>query len=118
MTDFCQIVRDAMVDTGLFPLAGIRVRAYPAMHFAIADGTKEFAFADMVLRIGPGRSADDKALMIKMIYHATEDWIKARLKAAPFALSMEVRDINYPFAEKRYNTIRDALVARKGAENV
>ncbi len=109
MTAFCDAVRDAMVNTGLFPLAGIRVRAYPAAHYTIADGTKAFAFADLVCRIGLGRSKDQKAQMVDEIYSDLEDWVKPRLTQVPFALSLEVVEINYPFAEKRLNTIRAAL---------
>jgi 5-carboxymethyl-2-hydroxymuconate isomerase len=33
------------------------VLAYPAVHFAVADGQRDYAFAYLSLRIGRGRSA-------------------------------------------------------------
>lgn len=40
----------------LFPLAGTRVMAWPAPHFAVADGRADRAFIYLNLRITPGRS--------------------------------------------------------------
>lgn len=52
--------------SAVFPLGGIRVLAYPASHYAIADsgaagrtagGTGEYAFVYLNLRVARGRSA-------------------------------------------------------------
>ena len=51
----CEIVRKAAVETGIFPLGGIRVRAVRCEHYAIADARNDYGFLDMVLRIGEGR---------------------------------------------------------------
>ena len=40
----------------LFPVAGTRVMAWPAPHFAVADGQPGRAFIYLNLRITPGRS--------------------------------------------------------------
>ena len=50
-----ELVRKAAVETGIFPLGGIRVRAIKCEHYAIADGRPNFGFLDMVLRLGEGR---------------------------------------------------------------
>ena len=54
-----ELVRKAAVETGIFPLGGIRVRAVRCEHYAIADGNKNFGFLDMVLRLGEGRDLAD-----------------------------------------------------------
>jgi 5-carboxymethyl-2-hydroxymuconate isomerase len=41
----------------VFPTGGVRVFAYPAAHFAVADGRREYAFVYLNLRMGRGRSA-------------------------------------------------------------
>jgi len=41
----------------VFPVAGTRVLAYPAAHFAVADGSGDFGFIYMTLRMARGRSA-------------------------------------------------------------
>jgi 5-carboxymethyl-2-hydroxymuconate isomerase len=40
----------------VFPIGGTRVLAYPATHFAVADGERDYAFAYINLRMGRGRS--------------------------------------------------------------
>ena len=50
-----ELVRKAAVETGIFPLGGIRVRAIRCEHYAIADGGNDYGFLDMVLRLGEGR---------------------------------------------------------------
>src|SRR6202040_839263 len=50
-----EMVRNAAVETGIFPLGGIRVRAIRCEHYAIADGNPDFGFLAMILRLGEGR---------------------------------------------------------------
>ena len=40
----------------VLPTGGIRVLAYPAAHFAVADGQRDYGFVYLNLRIGRGRS--------------------------------------------------------------
>ena len=50
-----ELVRKAAVETGIFPLGGIRVRAIRCEHYAIADGGN-FAFLDMPVDVSPTSS--------------------------------------------------------------
>ena len=43
-------------DKPLFPIGGIRVLAYPAAHYAVADGSGDFGFIYLPLRMARGRS--------------------------------------------------------------
>lgn len=40
----------------VFPTAGARVLAYPAAHYAVADGKGDYAFMYINVRMGAGRS--------------------------------------------------------------
>ena len=55
MAEIVEVVRKAAVETGIFPLGGIRVRAVSCEHYAIADGNPQHGFLAMVLRLGEGR---------------------------------------------------------------
>ena len=46
----------------VFPTGGTRVLAYPAAHYAVADGQGDYAFIYMNLRMGAGRSDAVKKL--------------------------------------------------------
>src|SRR5512134_1751124 len=48
-------VRKAAVETGIFPVGGIRVRAVKCEHYAIGDGNPQYGFLSMLLRLGEGR---------------------------------------------------------------
>ena len=58
----CRSLADTMIeqrdDAGkpVFPIGGTRVLAYPAAHFAVADGKRDYAFAYLNLRMARGRS--------------------------------------------------------------
>lgn len=62
MTALCRTLADAMLavrdEAGaqVFPTGGTRVLAFPAAHFAVADGSGDFAFCWFHLRMGRGRS--------------------------------------------------------------
>ena len=55
MGEVVEVVRMAAIETGIFPLGGIRVRAIKCEYYAIADGAPNLGFLDMVLRLGEGR---------------------------------------------------------------
>jgi 5-carboxymethyl-2-hydroxymuconate isomerase len=63
MTALCRELADIMIaqrDDGagepVFPTGGTRVFAYPARHYAVADGKTDYAFVYLNLRMGSGRS--------------------------------------------------------------
>ena len=62
MTALCRSLADVMLaqtdEAGkpVFPPGGTRVLAYPAAHYAVADGQRDYAFVYLNLRMGAGRS--------------------------------------------------------------
>ena len=46
----------------VFPTGGTRVLAYPAAHYAVADGRGDYAFVYINVRMGAGRSEDVKKM--------------------------------------------------------
>ena len=66
MTALCRSLADTMLnvqDEGgkqVFPTGGTRVFAYPAPHYAVADGKADYAFVYLNLRMGQGRTEATK----------------------------------------------------------
>ena len=106
---FAQHMRAAMIDTGLFPLGGIRVRGHEAQVHAVADGAPHWHWLDMELRLGQGRPEADRTRATETLYAAARAWLEPRLAAQPFALSLELREIDPRFSAKGWNTIHAAL---------
>jgi 5-carboxymethyl-2-hydroxymuconate isomerase len=62
MTALCRRLADAMLSVRdeqgqqVYPTGGVRVFAYPAAHYALADGARDYAFVYLNLRMGRGRT--------------------------------------------------------------
>jgi 5-carboxymethyl-2-hydroxymuconate isomerase len=106
----CEVVRKAAVETGIFPLGGIRVRAIRCEHYAIADGSKDFAFLDMVLRLGEGRDLPTRKKASEHIFQALSRHLDPVFAASKFALSFDMQ-INDKETSWKRNNIHDALKA-------
>ena len=108
MTNVCSAMSGVMQKTELFPLAGIRVRAYPVMHRSIADEHPENAFCDMNLRMGEGRTDLQKSRVGTDIMAAAEVEFSAQLANPNFALSLEIIVISKLLSWKK-NSIHNRL---------
>ncbi|MCB1450071.1 MAG: 5-carboxymethyl-2-hydroxymuconate Delta-isomerase [Nitratireductor sp.] len=104
----CRTVRDAAVETGVFPLAGIRVRATACDHVVIADGNPAHAFLDMSVRLRGGRTLETRKKATAHIFAAVEKYCAAVMASSSLMLSMEMRDID-PELSPKASSIRDHL---------
>ena len=111
----CEVVRRAAVETGLFPLGGIRVRAIACRHFAIADGRPRLSFLDMVLRLGEGRDLAARKKAGEHIFKALSEHLEPLFRDKEFALSFDMQ-INDKETSWKRNGIHDLLIgeARHG----
>jgi 5-carboxymethyl-2-hydroxymuconate isomerase len=103
-----EIVRKAAVETGIFPLGGIRVRAVRCEHFAIADGNPELGFLAMVLRLGEGRDLATRQKAGEHIFKALSDYLNPVFADSKFALSFDMQINDKEMSWKR-NNIHEAL---------
>lgn len=87
----CRVAHAAIIETGLFPMAGIRIRAFAADHAIVADGLPANDFAAFTLTVGAGRSPDDLKSAGEAIFAALRDALAGPLATEHFALSMEIR---------------------------
>jgi 5-carboxymethyl-2-hydroxymuconate isomerase len=97
----CRAVHGAILESGLFEIGAVRVRAFPARHFAIADLLPENAFADMSFRIGKGRGTEDRKRVGEAIFAAASEVLAPLFRTPHFALSLEVREIDAELSWKK-----------------
>jgi 5-carboxymethyl-2-hydroxymuconate isomerase len=100
LTALCDTLKAVMLQSGLFELGAIRVRARPCPHYAIADAVPENAFSDMILRIGHGRSDADRRVVGAALMRAAEAHFAPQLACPHFALTLEVQEISTTFSWK------------------
>jgi 5-carboxymethyl-2-hydroxymuconate isomerase len=106
----CEVVRRAAVETGIFPLGGIRVRAVRCEHFAIADGRPDYAFIDLLLRIGEGRDLATRQKAGEHVFRALSQFLDPVFAKHPLALSFDIQ-INDAATSWKRNPIHDLLKA-------
>jgi 5-carboxymethyl-2-hydroxymuconate isomerase len=105
-----ETVRKAAVETGIFPVGGIRVRALRCEHYAIADGNPHLGFLAMVLRLGEGRDLATRKKAGEHVFRALSDHLDPVFAASKFALSFDIQINDKEMSWKR-NNIHEALKA-------
>jgi len=110
MAELVEVVRKAAVETGIFPLGGIRVRAIPCKDYAIADGNQNLAFLDMVLRLGEGRDLATRKKAGEHVFKALSAHLDPVFAQQRFALSFDMQ-INDKETSWKRNNIHEALKA-------
>ena len=106
----CEVVRQAAVESRIFPIGGIRVRAIRCEHYAIADGRPDHGFIDLLLRIGEGRDLAERQKAGEHIFQALSDHLNPVFAKQPLALSFDIQ-INDGATSWKRNTIHDLLKA-------
>ncbi|BDG37371.1 5-carboxymethyl-2-hydroxymuconate Delta-isomerase [Parageobacillus sp. VR-IP] len=79
----------------LFPIGGIRSRAIPLKEYYVADGTEDDAFVHGTLKIGAGRSEEDKRAVCEEIFRVMKEHFAPLFEKRYLALSLEL----YEFSE-------------------
>ena len=106
----CEVVRLAAIETTIFPLGGIRVRAIRCDHYAIADGRSGAGFLDVLLRIGEGRDLATRRQAGEHIFKALSAFLDPYFANARFALSFDIQ-INDKDTSWKRNNIHEAMKA-------
>lgn len=102
------VIFEAALATGFFEMGAVRVRGVKCDVYTVADDLPENGFIDLSLRLGAGRSDEDKKAIGDSIFAAVENFLAEPLATEHFALSFEIREINPALSFKR-NAIHPRL---------
>ena len=100
---FLADLRTSALGTGVFPLGGIRIRAYEASHYLIADGHPDNAFVHIMLRVGHGRDLEARKRACDAIFAAATQHLAALFERIPLGLSLEMQEIDAVLTCKKNN---------------
>lgn len=100
IAEFCETIRAAAAQIEAFPVPGIRVRAFRADHFAMADGDPKHGFIDISVRLREGRPRAAKEAATQAIFKAARDYLEPVMQTRSLALSLEMRDIDASLSPK------------------
>lgn len=108
MRGLCSALLKALLETGVFEKGAPRVRAIPCENYAIADELPENSFVDALLRMGAGRSAQDRKRVGEALFAAMSAHLAPLFESPHFALSLEIREIGAGLSWKK-NAIHPRL---------
>lgn len=104
-------VHQAALETGIFPLGGVRTRAERRDVYKIADGRAEYGFIHVQARIGAGRPPEVRQKAAEHIFTRLKEATAARVAIAPLGLTFEMVEMD-PVGSFKLNTIHDAIERR------
>ena len=87
----------------VFPIGGIRSRAIELHDYRVADGTEDDAFVHGMLKIGGGRSEDDKKSACDALFDVMKEHFSELFAKRYLALSMEL--VEFQTATYKQNNI-------------
>ena len=93
---------------GVFPLGGIRSRAIELQDYAVADCAGDYAFVHCTLKIGAGRTEQEKKKAFEELFAMMKEHFQGIYETRAFALSLEVGEFSEAGTYK-YNNLHGRL---------
>jgi 5-carboxymethyl-2-hydroxymuconate isomerase len=109
---FLTVVHQAALVTGVFPIGGIRTRAYRAEHCVIADGHPDNGFVHLSLKVGHGRDLETRKRACEAIFDAACRHLAPLFETVPLGISLEMQEID-PVLTYRKNNLHDYVKRRE-----
>lgn len=104
----CACLHQAAVETKVFPLAGIRIRAMPCAHYIMGDGNPDHAFLDVSVRLREGRTFEVRKAATATIFAALEGYCADVMARSSLMVSLEMRNMDAELSPKA-GSIRDYM---------
>jgi 5-carboxymethyl-2-hydroxymuconate isomerase len=89
LADTLLAVRDERAQP-VFPTGGVRVLAYPAAHYTVADGQRDYAFVYLNLRMGRGRSEAVKQRAGEALLAAAKAYLQPLFAKRYLGLTLQI----------------------------
>ena len=99
------------LETGVFPIGGLRTRAAEREHYRIADGHPANGFVHVTARIGHGRDAPTRMRAATMLFDALCAQLQPLFEDSPLGISFEVQELD-PVLNFKKNNLHDCVKAR------
>lgn len=107
-------LHEAALESGVFPIGGIRTRAARRDVYRIADGHADNAFIHVQARIGAGRAAEVRQQAAEQIFARLKAETSDLFASRPLGLTLEIVEIDR-VGSLRHNNLHDIVAARRTA---
>jgi 5-carboxymethyl-2-hydroxymuconate isomerase len=108
-------LHQAALETGIFPIGGLRTRAERRDTYVISDMHPANAYIHVQLRIGHGRAPDVRQTAAEHIFAALTSATAADFAKSPLGLTLEIVEID-PVGSLKHNNLHDYAQRRTGAK--
>jgi 5-carboxymethyl-2-hydroxymuconate isomerase len=91
------------LETGVFPIGGLRIRAIRMDHYRIADNHPDNGYVHVTAWIGHGRPLDVRKRAGSLIFEALTDHLKDVYERRPLAISFNMQEFHPELNFKQNN---------------
>ena len=105
----------AALDTGIFPRGGLRVRAFRADNYRIADLHPDNAYVRVTAWVGHGRPLDVRELAGTALFECLKASLAGLFDAGPLAISFNIQEFDPVLNFKHNNLHRYVATRDKGS---
>ena len=99
------------LETGVFPLGGLRVRAHKTEHYRIADKSPDNAFVHVTALIGHGRALDVQQRAGEQLFATLTEHLEPLYAKSPLAISLNVQEF-HPVLNFKKNNLHEHVQKR------
>jgi 5-carboxymethyl-2-hydroxymuconate isomerase len=99
------------IETGLFPQGGIRIRAYRAERYRIADLAPDNAFVHLTAWVGSGRALERREAAAQRIFAALCEALGPLQATSPLAISFNMQELD-PVLNFKKNNLHEFVERR------
>jgi len=107
-------LHEAMDQTQIAEIAGLRTRAERRDEFRIADNHPANGFVAIIVRVAQGRSLETRKMVLEAVTAAANKHLETVFATTPLALSVEVQEID-PALRVNRSSIREWMKTRENA---
>ena len=111
MSALCRALADVMVAQrdeqarAVFPTGGVRVLAYPAAHYAVADGKGDYGFIYLNLRMAKGRSAAVHQVVGNALLSVARAQLDAVLAQQPVGVTLQIDESQSQVFDAKHSSL-------------
>ena len=99
-------LHDTAIETGVFPIGGIRSRAVRCDQFRIADGDPELGFVHLTIKLGAGREIAVRRVAGERLFETLKAHLKPIFDSRYMGISFELVEL-HPELNFKINNIHE-----------
>ena len=110
-------LHETALETGVFPLGGIRFRAVRCDDYLIADADPQNAFVHLTAKIGRRREPDVRQGVAEKIFDTLVEYLDSLYRQRPLAISFELTELTMGLSFRK-NNIHEKIKQKQSAGQV